>query len=192
MQTNQTDQTTEAPAELYAGQAKELADRASREQRLADASRRIFPGSLCRAFAAQGPVVAGLTLRPVTLGDLAILRRLDHPLLSAIEQIGDMDEISMDATQMGFALWLWGVVTFDEALRIIDTPSLAHSVQATLDSVQATQEAAFGLYSHVLTSFSTALPFSPPEPDDGVIASNHQGDTWRITLECGWMCYASS
>lgn len=77
--------------DLSAGITDEQIEKYLARKAQAEATRRVgatpLPGPLLDAFDPPTVVIAGLTMLPITAGHIAILQRIDSPLLRAVERM---------------------------------------------------------------------------------------------------------
>lgn len=182
------------PDEL-APDPEELAREAALEARLAarrQAAGCILPGPLAAAFAIHGPDPAAL--RPVTLGDLAILSAWQHPLARALELWLSGQPLAAIAAQtplgpvaLGLAQWLWTQPACVARAALAQCPRSALAVGDPSPPSYPSDPAAgesWRYLLHVVSGFATLFSHTEPTADGQAGAVLYQAET--VADGVGW------
>lgn len=137
-----------------------------------------LPGPLVDAFLPESVVVAGLTLRPLHLTDVAILKRLEHPILKEIaEALKPAEERRPIPYQIEDALELlfaWSR-PLPEVRAILAEGRQAFRERAMVETGDKLPLAAVSDYAvimealaaHFCKQYATALSYRPKSAGDG-------------------------
>jgi hypothetical protein len=182
--------------ENYPGHAKELIARLEREYDVAAASAAPLPGALREAYAGEPRTVQGLTLQPVNAWLLAILTRLESPLLDIIaiyranaarftaaglaeekaliekEIQAEVERIKVPPEKIIETVFAF-TTPVEQCQDLLDAGTFRKQALLTLGkklhpSQLAQLERAIG--EHFAASYATALEFqAPPDPSGGTV-----------------------